>query len=75
MIFALTHEKPDGGEMFEQVQPRQLLSRLLGIMEAAGYKAPEVIALEIMAEVDLWECFDENDEAAKTLLAHGSVGK
>lgn len=72
MIFALTHDTPEG-ERFEKVEPRQLLSRLLNLMEAAGYKAPEVIALEIMAEVDLWECFDENDEATKLMISRGDV--
>lgn len=69
MIFALAHETHDGGERFEKVEPRQLIGRLLALMEAAGYKAPEVITLEIMAEVDLWECFDANDEAARALMA------
>jgi hypothetical protein len=67
MIFALTRDTPEG-ERFEKVEPRQLLGRLLGIMEEATYKAPEVLALEIMAEVDLWECFDENDEAVRALM-------
>lgn len=74
MIFALTHDTPEG-ERFEKVEPRQLLGRLLGIMEEATYKAPEVLALEIMAEVDLWECFDENDEAARVFVQSSTKNK
>lgn len=71
MIFAVMHDTPEG-ERFEKVEPRQLLGRLLGIMEQATYKAPEVLAMEIMAETDLWECFDENDEAVKLMLSRGT---
>lgn len=75
MIFALTHNTPEG-ERFEKMEPRQLLGRLLAIMEQATYKAPEVLTMEIMAETDLWECFDENDEAARAFVnAQGAGGK
>lgn len=76
MILALAHETPDGGERFERATPQMLIGRLLTVMESSTYKAPEAIVVEILAECDRWEVFDENDEAARALLAtQGNLGK
>ena len=69
MILALAHERPDGGERFERATPQMLIGRLLTVMESSTYRAPDAIVVEILAECDRWELFDDNDEAAKILIA------
>jgi hypothetical protein len=67
MIFAIAIQTPRG-ERFAKMQPHHLLQRLLTIMERSAGKAPEVIALECMAEVDAWECIDESQNELLNLV-------
>jgi hypothetical protein len=45
---------------FKVADSRDLLRRLLTIIERAGHTAPEAIVLQVMQEVDCWEAIDDS---------------
>lgn len=68
MIFVLATPLANGHEKHERKEPHELLRRLLTLMEQSTHKRHEVLCIEVMHEVDSWDCIDEQQADIMRIL-------